>query len=337
MTELSFFTRLLDDVSPSDRFRLALEQIEHAEAHGYGRAWVAQHHFRYVEGGLPSPFVFLSHAAARVPRIRLATGIVTLTLEDPIRVAEDAVVADLLSGGRIDLGIGSGARPESFVPFGLDGANKGTDYAAKLDRLHAALGGDDLGAENHLYPGGEGIRSRIWQATFSHYGGTSAGENGNALLLSKSQPRTPELADASLADIQLPIIAAYRAALAGGAAPRITASRAVFVADTTAEALAFAEAGLERLREFAERSGKKLDLSSPESIAATSDTFVGDPDDISRLLAADETLREVDEVAVQVHSVDPPHEHIMRSLELVATEVAPRLGWATGARSVPVH
>lgn len=337
MTELSFFTRLLDDVAPGERFRLALEQIEHAEAHGFGRAWVAQHHFRYVEGGLPSPFVFLGHAAARVPRIRLATGIVTLTLEDPIRVAEDAIVADLLSGGRIDLGVGSGARPESFVPFGLDGANKGADYAAKLDRLHAALDGDDLGAGNHLYPGGEGIRGRIWQATFSPYGGTSAGQNGNALLLSKSQPRTPELADATLADIQLPIIAAYREALTAGATPRITASRAVFVADTTAEALALAEAGLERLREYAERSGKKLDLSSPEAIAATTDTFVGDPDDVAQLLGADETLREADEVAVQVHSVDPPHERILRSLELVATELAPRLGWATGARPVPVR
>jgi putative FMN-dependent luciferase-like monooxygenase len=336
MTELSFFTRLLDDVPPGERFRLALEQIEHAEAHGYGRAWVAQHHFRYVEGGLPSPFVFLAHAAARIPRIRLATGIVTLTLEDPLRVAEDAVVADLLSGGRIDLGVGSGARPESFVPFGLDAANKGADYAVKLDRLHAALNGDDLGAENHLYPGGEGIRNRIWQATFSPYGGTSAGENGNALLLSKSQPRTPELAGATLADIQLPIITAYREALAEATAPRVTASRAVFVADTTAEALAFAEAGLERLRAFADRNGRRLDLRSPDAIAATSDTFIGDPDDVARLLAADETLRGVDEVAVQVHSVDPPHEHILRSLELVAAEVAPRLGWATSDHSVPV-
>ena len=329
MTELSFFTRLLDDVAPGERLRLALAQIAHAEAHGFARAWVAQHHFRYIEGGLPSPFVFLAHAAARIPRIRLATGIVTLTLEDPIRVAEDAVVADLLSGGRIDLGLGSGARPESFVPFGLDPARKADDYQSKLARLHAALEGADLGAGNSLHPSGLALRQRIWQATFSTYGGVSAGENGNALLLSKAQPRTPELAHATLSDIQVPIVDAYTAALPSGITPRITASRAVFVADTTADALRLAEAGLERIRALAERNGTRLDTRSPESIAATGDTFVGDPDEVARLLGEDAVLSRVDEVAFQVHSVDPSHEHILRSLELAATEVAPRLGWST--------
>ncbi len=335
MTDLSFFTRLLDEVSPAERFRLALEQIESAEAHGYARAWVAQHHFRYVEGGLPAPFVFLAHAAARVPRIRLAPGIITLTLEDPVRVAEDAVVADLLAGGRIDIGVGSGTRPESFVPFGRDAANKGADYQAALSRLHLALEGGDLGSGNRLYPSGEALRRRIWQATFSAHGGVSAGENGNALLLSKAQPRSPELRDATLADIQIPIIEAYLARIPAGVRPRVVASRAVFVADTTADALRLAGEGLDRVRHFAEQNGRRLDLRSPESIAATGDTFVGSPDDVARLLDADETLARVDEVAFQVHAVDPPHEHILRSIELAAREVAPRLGWRVSAEAVP--
>ncbi len=62
---LAFFTRLLDDAPAGERYRLAIEQIRHAERFGVGRAWVAQHHFRAAEGGLPSPFVFLAHAAAR--------------------------------------------------------------------------------------------------------------------------------------------------------------------------------------------------------------------------------------------------------------------------------
>ena len=52
----------------------------------------AQHHFHEHEGGLPSPFVFLAHVAARTRRIRLGTGIVTLPLENALRVAEDAIV-----------------------------------------------------------------------------------------------------------------------------------------------------------------------------------------------------------------------------------------------------
>jgi hypothetical protein len=101
---LAFFTRLLDAAPAAERYRLAAEQIAHAEQLGFDAAWVAQHHFHEHEGGLPSPFVFLGHLAARTSRIRLGTGIVTLPLELPVRVAEDAIVLDLLSAGRLELG-----------------------------------------------------------------------------------------------------------------------------------------------------------------------------------------------------------------------------------------
>ena len=58
-TRLGFFTRLLDQTTAGERYRLAAEQIVHAEAHGFDSAWVAQHHFDGDEGGLPAPFVFL--------------------------------------------------------------------------------------------------------------------------------------------------------------------------------------------------------------------------------------------------------------------------------------
>src|ERR1700757_2404251 len=103
---LAFFTRLLDTAPAAERYRLAAEQIAHAERCGYDTAWVAQHHFHEHEGGLPSPFVFLGHVAARTSRIRLGTGIVTLPLELPVRVAEDAIVLDLMCGGRLEVGIG---------------------------------------------------------------------------------------------------------------------------------------------------------------------------------------------------------------------------------------
>ena len=106
--KFGFFSRILDDVSPADRYRLATEQIVLAERLGLESAWVAQHHFHAGEGGLPSPFVFLASAAAATSRIRLGTGIVTLPLELPIRVAEDAAVCDLLSGGRLEAGGGAG-------------------------------------------------------------------------------------------------------------------------------------------------------------------------------------------------------------------------------------
>jgi alkanesulfonate monooxygenase SsuD/methylene tetrahydromethanopterin reductase-like flavin-dependent oxidoreductase (luciferase family) len=70
---LGFFTRLLDQATAGGRYRLATEQILHAERHGFDSAWVAQHHFDGDEGGLPAPFVFLAHVAARTLRIRLVS------------------------------------------------------------------------------------------------------------------------------------------------------------------------------------------------------------------------------------------------------------------------
>ena len=59
-------------------------------------------------GGLPSPFVFLGWLAARTSRLRLGTAAVTLPLESPLRLAEDAAVLDALSGGRVELGVANG-------------------------------------------------------------------------------------------------------------------------------------------------------------------------------------------------------------------------------------
>lgn len=324
---VAFFTRLLDDASPADRYALATAQIQQAERHGIGRAWVAQHHFRAAEGGLPSPLVFLAHAAASTTRIRLGTGVITLTLEDPVRVAEDAVVADLLSGGRVDLGLGSGGTPSSFAPFGEDVRDKGPTYDRKLRVLLDALSGEDVGGENTLYPDPGDLASRVWQATFSTPGGHRAGVHGHGLLLSRTQPRPVERLHAPLSALQEPIIDAYLAALPGGIAPRITASRTVFVADDRAEALRFAEVGLRRAAEGFRRQGQIIPGDDIDDLIAALDTHLGTPDEVAASLAADTTLSRATEVAFQVHSVDAPHEQVLRSIELFATEVAPALGY----------
>src|SRR5246127_720011 len=121
---LAFFTRLLDAAPAAERYRLAAEQIAHAEAQGYDAAWVAQHHFHEHEGGLPSPFVFLAHVAARTSKIRLGTGIITLPLELPVRVAEDAAVLDLMCGGRLEVGMGPGGHLSAYEGFGLDSTER---------------------------------------------------------------------------------------------------------------------------------------------------------------------------------------------------------------------
>jgi putative FMN-dependent luciferase-like monooxygenase len=335
LQRLAFFTRLLDAAPPAERYRLAAEQIVHAESLGYDAAWVAQHHFHEHEGGLPSPFVFLAHAATRTKRIRLGTGIITLPLELPVRVAEDAIVLDLISNNRLELGVGGGGNPSAFAGFELDTDQRAGLYAHHLDRLRGALKGEQIPGGDTLYPNKPDLANRIWQATFSASGGARAGAAGDGLMLSRTQPRPPDKPNASLAELQDPIIDAYLAALPAGHAPRIVGSRSVFVAETRAEALRFADIGLRtQVRRFVAKGHKPPGDTLAEIIRAF-DVHVGTPADVIASLKADKTLARVTDLAVQVHSIDPPHPWILRSIELVAREVAPAFGWRP-ARNQPL-
>lgn len=229
---LGFFTRLLDDVPAGQRYRLAAEQIIKAEQLGFDSAWVAQHHFHADEGGLPSPLVFLAQVAAQTRRIRLGTGVITLPMEQPLRVAEDTAVLDLLSNGRLEVGIGSGGTPSSFTAFGHNSEQRGEILGRYLAQVRAAWTGEPLSADgNQLYPAAPHLNRRVWQATFSVEGAIRAGQAGDGLMLSRTQPRPDGFPDATLADLQNPMIDAYLDALPPGVAPRIMGSRSVFVAD----------------------------------------------------------------------------------------------------------
>ncbi len=323
---LGFFTRLLDEGGAADRFRRATEQIQHAEALGFDSAWVAQHHFDEAEGGLPAPLVFLAHVAARTSRIRLGTGIVTLPFEQPVRVAEDAAVLDILSGGRLELGVGSGGNPAAFPAFGLESEARRGVFEANLRTLLDALGGGALPGGNRLHPARPALLGRIWFATFSVEGARVAGRLGTGLLLSRTQPRPGAAPDAALSDIQDPMVDAYLGALPAGVVPRILASRSVFVADSRAEALRHAEVGLRRFqaRLAAPRPGAELPIAE---LIRRQDVHLGTPEEVVASLRADRVLDRATELAVQVHAVDPPHPLVLRSIDLVATEVAPALGW----------
>jgi putative FMN-dependent luciferase-like monooxygenase len=328
---LGFFTRLLDEASAGERYRLAAEQIIHAERYGFDSAWVAQHHFHEAEGGLPSPLVFLSHVAARTSTIRLGTGIITLPLENPVRVAEDAVVLDLLSCGRLEVGIGTGGTPSSFTAFGLDSASRSEIYDRNLAVVRNAWSGGRFEGGDSLYPSEPDLNDRVWQATFSVGGGIRAGKAGDGLMLSRTQPRPKDAPRATLPDLQHPIIDAYLEALPEDREPRIVASRSLFVADNREKALRLAEKGLRRVVADFAAKGHTIPGDSLADIIAALDTHVGTPEDVLESLSRDTTLPRVTDLVFQVHSVDPPHEYILRSIQLIANEVAPALGWQAPA------
>ena len=328
---LGFFTRLLDQADAAERYRLATAQIVHAEQCGYDSAWIAQHHFHEDEGGLPAPLVFLAQVAARTSRIRLGTGIVTLPLELPIRVAEDTAVLDLMCGGRLEVGVGGGGNLSSYAAFGLDSAERGALLTGHLQVLRDAWTGRALAGGDRLYPAAPSLVERVWQATFTVEGARRAGAAGDGLMLSRTQPRPAGAPDLSLAEIQNPMIDAYLAALPEGRAPRILASRTVFVADDRSEAMRLADAGLGRHRARLGRLGRSVGDGTLAGTIAAMDAHLGVSADVIASLQADSVLARSTELAVQVHSIDPPHPFILRSIELVAQVVAPELGWGQNA------
>lgn len=100
----------------AQKFAQDVAQIQLAEELGFAHAFVSEHHFLRA-GVLPSPLIALAYLAAKTERIGLGTGLLLLPLHNPVRVAEDTAVLDIVSGGRLILGLGQGYRPEEFDGF----------------------------------------------------------------------------------------------------------------------------------------------------------------------------------------------------------------------------
>ena len=97
----------------------ALVQIELADQLGYDYAWQTEHHFLEEYSHASAPEVFLAAASQRTKKIRLGHGIIQLTTNQPQRVAERVATLDLISGGRVEFGMGEGAGPAELHPFNV--------------------------------------------------------------------------------------------------------------------------------------------------------------------------------------------------------------------------
>jgi probable F420-dependent oxidoreductase len=101
----------------ADVFAELLDQIVFAEELGFDSIWITEHHFA-EDGYAPCPTTLLAAIAARTKRVQLSTDILLLPLYHAVRLAEEVATIDILSGGRMMLGIGMGYRDEEFAAFG---------------------------------------------------------------------------------------------------------------------------------------------------------------------------------------------------------------------------
>lgn len=109
----------LRDKSEKEIIEQATEQLVYAEELGFDSVWLAEHHFSEY-GILGNPLIFAASLAAKTKRIRIGTAVMILPFYNPLRLAEDAAVVDILSNGRLELGIGRGYQPAEFKGFGID-------------------------------------------------------------------------------------------------------------------------------------------------------------------------------------------------------------------------
>jgi len=161
---------------PWDRvYAAALERIAWADAEGIGAIWATEHH-GFADGYLPAPLTFCAAAAARTSRARIGTAVVVSPLMPAVALAEQAAVVDILSGGRLELGMGAGWRPEEFTAFGADYASR---YEALEERAREL---PRLWGDGRVTPAPVQDPLPVWIGARGPRGARIAGRTGAGLL-----------------------------------------------------------------------------------------------------------------------------------------------------------
>lgn len=101
------------------RYRDILAQIELGDELGFDTVWLGELHFSRAFSILASPLMVLAAAAQRTRRIRLGTAVTLLPMHNPVKIAEDAATADILSDGRLEFGVGRGTAPLHYAGYGI--------------------------------------------------------------------------------------------------------------------------------------------------------------------------------------------------------------------------
>ena len=318
--------------SASDALLQSIDLAVAAEELGADGAYFRVHHFARQ---LASPFPLLAAVGARTSRIEIGTAVIDMRYENPHYMAEDAGAADLIAGGRLQLGISRGSPEqviEGFRHFGYVPAEGQTD--ADMARGHAEVFLDLLRGEGfarpnprpmfpnppgllRLEPQSEGLRERIWWGAATTPTAQWTGRMGMNL---QSSTLVMAESDKPFHIQQAEQIAAYRAAWteAGHArVPRVSVSRSIFPLVNDMDRAYFGRGG---------DSQDQFGYIEPGKQAVFGRSYAAEPDKLVRELAGDEAIKAADTLLLTIPNqlgVDY-NAHVIES---VLTHVAPALGW----------
>ena len=127
-----------------------LDLFAYGEQLGFTNTWVAEHHFSDY-GTLGGPPVFLAALAQRTTSMRLGSAVAVLPFHDPIRLAEDYAALDVISGGRLEFGVGRGYQPKEFAGFGIDMADARDRFWEQLDVITSAWKGEPFSHQGRFF------------------------------------------------------------------------------------------------------------------------------------------------------------------------------------------
>lgn len=318
--------------SAKDFLHQSIDLAVAAEELGVDGAYFRVHHFARQAG---SPFPLLSAIGARTSKIEIGTGVIDMRYENPLYMAEDAGAADLISSGRLQLGISRGS-PEQVIDgwryFGFAPADGETD--ADMARQHAevflkVIEGDGFAQPNprpmfanppgllRVEPHSPGLRERIWWGSGSNATGVWAAKLG--MNLQSSTLKDDETGE-PLHVQQRKQIEAYREAWKEAGherEPRVSVSRSIFALTNDLDRAYF---GRDR------NSQDQVGMIDENTRAIFGRSYAAEPDELVRQLKEDEAIEAADTLLLTIPN-QLGVEYNAHVLESILTHVAPELGW----------
>ena len=341
---MNFGTFLLMQ-SPSARssqeiYARGVEMAQAAEALGFRNVWLAEHHFS-TYGYLSRPAQLATYIAAKTTRLRVGTAVIVVPLHHPLVIAEEIATLDLLSGGRLDVGLGRGYQHYEFERFGLELESGRARWEEAVDIILKSFEGRPFSYDGKLFKIPETTvfpqpvqkpRPPIWitaQSPDSVEGAVRRGFNvltGGFGVPIERMAEFRRLFDRTVAEVkpERPL--------------EVGVQRAVFVTKDRADARAAAEEARWNmrvtlsLRNHYERveQGRAVPVPAPKEpdIDDLLDRFlvIGTPDTCVRQITRIRELVGITHFNCSFWFGDLEHARILRSMELFAREVMPAVG-----------